>query len=294
MPTRVVFDESLAARSSTNVTTLAVDTTVVAEIALATTVIPTRRMERQHSRFRSSLMRSVVDSSTSSFANAVKSPISNRMMMMNSISPEEQQQQDPQPPPQQQQRSISTSATDIRASPRLAGYIYTLIASIIMLASILRFYKNDNLQSAFDDFEFLRKERFVIISGTRVLLWKFIGAFLVACIGTSSSLLILLAHFDTFVLPTLWRTIFADGSQYERNLLLINAIFWIVGTHVSTSSFSIGATQANVYFTAWIALIASILNLDMWTLSAGYSSILDLITGSRITTVRRKPIPLRH
>jgi hypothetical protein len=211
---------------------------------------PSQNHWQRHASFRSSLMRSVVD---------------------------------PEP---SQEAAIYTSAMDIRASPRLAGYLYVLIASIVMVASVAQFYKNDDVQKAFfDKYGYLKKERFVLIDGTRVFVWKFIGAFVVACVGITSSLVILLVHFDTFLFPRFWRKVFRDGSIWERNLLILNGFFWAVGVHICTSSFSIGATQANVYFTTWIAFIASALNFDMWRVSANLSNVSGFVARRRKTTV---------
>ena len=217
-----------------------------------------RQNLQRHASFRSSLMRSVVD---------------------------------PEPI---QETAIYTSAMDIRASPRLAGYLYVLIASVVMVASVAQFYKNDDLEKAFfDKYGYLKKEKFVLIDGARVLIWKFIGAFVVACVGISSSLLILLVHFDTFLFPRFWRKVFRDGSIWERNLLIINGIFWAAGVHICTSSFSIGATQANVYFTTWIAFIASALNFDMWRVSANLSNVSGFVSRRRNTTVSTLQPPVR-
>ena len=211
---------------------------------------PSQSNLQRHASFRSSLMRSVVD---------------------------------PEPG---REGAIYTSAMDIRASPRLAGYLYVLIASVVMLASVAQFYKNDDLGKVFfDEYDYLKNEKFVLIAGTRVTVWKFIGAFVVACVGSLSSLLILLVHFDTFLFPQFWRKVFRDGSIWERNLLILNVIFWAAGVHICTSSFSIGATQANVYFTAWIAFIASALNFDMWRVSANLSNVSGFVTRRRNTTV---------
>ena len=204
----------------------------------------------QHGAFRSTLMRSVIEPSSNS------------------------------------QTAIYTSATDIRASPRLAGYLYMLIASVVMIASVAQFYKNDNLASAFfNDLGYIKEQEFILIAGTRVFRWKFIGAFVIACVGTLFSLLILLVHFDTFCFPRFWRKFFRDGSIYERNLLIVAIIYWAAGVHICTSSFSIGATQANVYFTTWIVFIASALNYDMWRLGADMPNLSEFVSSQRKTTV---------
>lgn len=75
-----------------------------------------------------------------------------------------------------------------------------------------------------------------------------------------------------------------DGSVQERNLIILSMVFWSIGVHVCTSSFSIGSTQANVYFTSWIALIGAFMNYDLWRAGAGKAGILDFVSQQRQTT----------
>ena len=179
--------------------------------------------------------------------------------------------------------SDGISSTDIRASPRLLGYLYTMIASAVMLASVAQYFRNnkdlgifrrlqvannttttDNTQDGPDVVNFL---------GNDVLRWKLTGALIVSIAGVSSSFLLFMAHFDTILFPQLWRTVFRDGSKIERNILLLNLLFWIGSIHVCTSSLSVGASQANVYFTTWIAFGASVLNFDIWRAGANLKTV---------------------
>ena len=110
--------------------------------------------------------------------------------------------------------AIYTSATDIRASPRLAGYLYVLIASVVMVASIAQFYRNEEFGDDPIKNPWINPgSEFIIVGGARVFYWKFVGAFVVAVIGTITSFLIIVAHFDTFFFPRFWRRVFKDGSK---------------------------------------------------------------------------------
>jgi hypothetical protein len=88
-------------------------------------------------------------------------------------------------------------------------------------------------------------------------------------------LLVLVMHFDTFCFPQLWLTAFRDGSNYERTTLGVMLLFWIGGLHICTSTLSVGEVQANVYFTAWIAFLSSVVNCGVWRVSAGRKSIAE-------------------
>lgn len=182
--------------------------------------------------------------------------------------------------------AIYTSATDIRASPRLAGYLYVLIASVVMVASIAQFYRNEEFGDDPIKNPWINPgSEFIIVGGARVFYWKFVGAFVVAVIGTITSFLIIVAHFDTFFFPRFWRRVFKDGSKIERNILTIYCLFWGVGVQICTSSFSIGATQPNVFFTTWIGLGSSLMTLDLWRNCAEQSNLTEFISRHRMTTV---------
>lgn len=112
-----------------------------------------------------------------------------------------------------------------------------------------------------------------------VIRWKLIGALVVSAIGIGSSLLILLLHFDTVVAPKTWICVFRDGSTVERNLILLLVLFWALAVHVCTSSSSVGESQANVFFTAWVAFGAVAHNLSVWRDSAGKPLIFEQLSG---------------
>jgi hypothetical protein len=185
-----------------------------------------------------------------------------------------------------QQPGISTS--DIRASPRLIGYIYQLLASVVLLISVVAFYKDDEQKLLDIDLqelkENLRREIYNSLSGP-VYYWKLIGSAVIGSVGVAMSLIITVAHFDTVCFPKFWLAIFRDGSKWEQNLMRFMILFWAAGLHVCTSSLSVGEVQGNVFFTTWIAFAASAMNYGVWRTSSGLESFAEKVsTHHRETT----------
>jgi hypothetical protein len=177
-------------------------------------------------------------------------------------------------------RGLST--TDIRASPRLVGYVYQLLASLIMLITVVQFYKNsqdDADETVFKvNIDSLRTTDnwriFESVNGP-VYFWKLVGCAIAGSVGAVINLFVVMAHFDTVCLPRLWNAVFRDGSKYEQNFLRLLLIFWVGALHICTSSLSVGEVQGNVFFTAWIAFIACVLNYGVWRTSAGFPSLAE-------------------
>jgi hypothetical protein len=165
------------------------------------------------------------------------------------------------------------SREDIRSSPRLLGYVFQLLASAVMLISVLKFYFNDEKQTTptvvdlwqglGDDQQFFNTVHGVVFT------WKLIGCVSVATLGTAVNLLVVLVHFDTLLLPNFWLAFFRDGSRYEMYLEILMLVFWIVGIHINTSPLSVGNVQANVYFTTWISFVSSAINMGESRCRAG-------------------------
>jgi len=180
----------------------------------------------------------------------------------------------------QQPRPVS----DIRSSPRLAGYLFTCIASGVMLASVLQFFENKNTstptvrnrqleiviaQSGGNSTETGVNDDFVNTPFNAVVQgWKLYGALTVSIFGVAAYLLIILAHMDTVIYPKLWKSFFKDGSIKERNLLCWLILFWAAALHICTSIYSVGYVQANVYFTCWICFLTACFNLNVWRAAA--------------------------
>ena len=174
-------------------------------------------------------------------------------------------------------------SSDIRASPRLLGYCFQLLASIVMLISVSTFLgeeEGENYTEIWNIFNRTRgdsMELFYSNESRAVFAWKLFGCFAVSGLGTIISLGIILVHFDTICFPSYWLRNFRDGSKHEQVLLIALGVFWGFGLHINTSSLSVGQSQANVFFTSWISFFSAILNYGIWRISAGRRSIANLI-----------------
>jgi hypothetical protein len=177
------------------------------------------------------------------------------------------------------------SREDIRASPRLLGYIFQLLASTVMLISVLKFRFEDErtFETTPAVWSWFKKEGanvrddlFITLAGP-VFTWKLIGCFVVGSLGTIINLLIILTHFDTIFFPSLWLRVFRDGSRYEQFIVIAMVVFWAGGIHINTSSLSVGESQANVFFTTWISFFSAFINGGVWRVSAGRRSIAEFV-----------------
>lgn len=162
------------------------------------------------------------------------------------------------------------SSSDIRASPRLLGYLFALIASAVMLVSVVQFYRATPILPA--GLQLDSDRYFISSSGALVYRWKLLGAVAVASGGCLLNLATLVAHYDVLC-PRLWMAVFRDGSLAERNWIFCLIIYWLMGLHICTSSLSVGENQANVYFTTWIAFASTASNYAVWRDSAGLASL---------------------
>jgi len=112
------------------------------------------------------------------------------------------------------------STTDITASPRLVGYVYQLLASLIMLITVVQFYKNsqdDADETVFKvNIDALRTTEnwriFESVNGP-VYFWKLVGCAIAGSFGAVISLVVVVAHFDTVCLPRLWNAFFPRRKQ---------------------------------------------------------------------------------
>lgn len=185
--------------------------------------------------------------------------------------------------------SSALSKTDIRASPRLTGYVAQLLTAAVCLVSAIQFFRaEEDLEwPTLWDVEFTSENDKLLHQTSRgpVFRWKLTGCMIVGLVGTSLTLLIVLAHFDTYVLPETWFRLFRDGSKAEQVLLGIIVIFWALGLYVNTSVLSVGELQGNIYFTTWVAFLSSVLNFGVWRISAGKPSLAEeIIYHGRMTT----------
>lgn len=175
------------------------------------------------------------------------------------------------------------SSEDIRASPRLVGYCFQLLASIVMLISVSTFLGKEEGENYTEIWNIFKRtgvdtnELYYSNESRAVFAWKLFGCFAVSGLGTIITLGIILVHFDTICFPSYWLRSFRDGSKREQVLLISLGVFWGFGLHINTSSLSVGQSQANVFFTSWISFFSAILNYGIWRISAGRSSIANLI-----------------
>ena len=187
--------------------------------------------------------------------------------------------------------AADVSSSDIRASPRLIGYLSCGLASAVMLVSVIKFWTADDGQASIlvfrrqlqQDAQSDGNDEVEAVYGSTVLEPKLIGSIAVASAGLLFNLVILWMHLDTIVCPQIWRKAFCDGSIHERNLLILLTIYWIFGVYVCTSSFSVGEVQANVYFTAWICFFSIVVNYRTWRISAGKRTLLEYLANERET-----------
>jgi hypothetical protein len=168
------------------------------------------------------------------------------------------------------------SSSDITGSPRLLGYIFNLLASLVMLVSVVQFNQNLRISKSIDDNDgqlnvsstYNVANRFVVSYDAIVFKWKLIGTFVISGIGVVSNLFIILAHFDKQMLPTVWTRIFRDGSRRERNVLLVIFLFEVVALYINTTALSVGEHEPNVFFTTWISFATTGLTYNIWRVSA--------------------------
>lgn len=191
--------------------------------------------------------------------------------------------------------AASLVMNDISASPRLFGYFVCCISSIVSMISSSLFYTGgtervnlDTIIGAAEGFgvtitsqqeqitnkwiESLHNQGIMYFyekSGNIVQRWKVYGAIAVSSLMALITLLVLLAHFDSYFFPRKFRRFFADGSKSERNLLFVLIFIAICALEINTSRFSVGEAQANVFFSAWTSFIASVFNYELWRKNAG-------------------------
>ena len=185
---------------------------------------------------------------------------------------------------------------DITASPRLYGYCVCSISSIVSMISSSIFYTNgavqlptmDTINTTATDYGITldteqqeltsiwvgalneqRMKYFYGMQGNVVQYWKARGAIAISGLMALITLLVVIAHFDSYFFPKKFRTFFADGSMKERNLLLVLICIAICALQINTSRYSVGEAQANVFFSTWTSFLACVFNYELWRTNAG-------------------------
>jgi len=195
-------------------------------------------------------------------------------------------------------RSVADSSlllNDISTSPRLYGYCVCAISSIVSMISSTIFCTNGTVEpptiemiETASDYNLtltpqlrditsawvnsLNDQRmlyFYGVNGNIVQRWKAYGAIAISALMALVSLLVVIAHFDSYFFPKAFRHFFANGSESERNLLIVLICIAICALEINTSRFSVGEAQANVFFSTWTNFIACIFNYELWRTNAG-------------------------
>lgn len=74
-------------------------------------------------------------------------------------------------------------------------------------------------------------------------------------------------HFDSFLLPQLWRITFKNGSMGECTMLAFLTLFAIFIVYVATSTTGLGGYAGlnyNVFFSSWAGLVGCCHTFDLW------------------------------
>lgn len=79
----------------------------------------------------------------------------------------------------------------------------------------------------------------------------------------------MIAHFDSVLCVKKNRVYFKDGSLFERNLLLTLIVLSVFAVYLSTSKFSVGEAQPNVFFSTWTNFVSCAVNYEVWRKGSG-------------------------
>ena len=83
-----------------------------------------------------------------------------------------------------------------------------------------------------------------------------------------------------FVMPRA-RKMFQNGSDIECVIIVLSAVWWLVGTWVITSIHGVagdGRGQFNLYFSTWLCCITNLNMIEIWLISAGYASVYQAVS----------------
>lgn len=206
----------------------------------------------------------------------------------------------------------TTHMGDISTSPRLLGYVFSFISSAVSMISSAIFYRRGvtrTLASTVDsyatsigldldevDLQLLEdrieeKTRTMYLyfgsGGIIVEAWKIYGAIAVSGMMTTITLLVLIAHFDSICCTKKNRQFFRDGSVGERNLLLVLIVISAIALHISTSKFSVGEAQSNVFFSTWSTFLACVMNYEVWRKGSGRQHSFQKVLFDRAFPLKR-------
>mmetsp|Transcript_8749 Transcript_8749/g.19617 ORF Transcript_8749/g.19617 Transcript_8749/m.19617 type:complete len:299 (+) Transcript_8749:125-1021(+) len=183
---------------------------------------------------------------------------------------------------------------DTSTSPRLLGYVFSCISSAVGTISSTIFYLRGTTQATADTLHSYSLNLGIALNETQldmatkriedmnqsfhlyfgsggnlVQQWKLYGCITISGLLTIITLAIVIAHFDSICCVKKNRIHFHDGNKFERNLLLVLIILSIIALGTSTSKFSVGEAQANVFFSTWTNFVSNIVNYEVWRKGSG-------------------------
>eukprot|EP00804_Cyclotella_cryptica_P023465 CCRYP_012122-RA/>CCRYP_012122-RA protein AED:0.03 eAED:0.03 QI:177/1/1/1/0/0.5/2/1171/389 len=197
-------------------------------------------------------------------------------------------------PTQSVRNHATTRMGDLSTSPRLFGYVFSFLSSAVALTSSVMFYVRgvfpansstleestidrginitkselETLQERYNSMNFSGK-LFFSSGGVVTQDYQVYGSIVVSGLLTAITLFVLFAHLDSFCCPNKFRYFFRDGSLSERNLILVLIVISAISLHISTSRFSVGEAQTNVFFSTWTNFISCAVNFEVWRTGAG-------------------------
>jgi len=192
------------------------------------------------------------------------------------------------------QRKNKRHMEDISMSPRLMGYLCSLISSAVSTISstvflfsgateatkdtIAEYFESINVPVSYEKMEKAQEriedmnDKFNLYfgsGGNLVYEYKVFGSIAVSGLLTVITAGIVMAHFDSIICVKKNRKNFQDGSKFERNLLLLLISLTVCALYISTSKFSVGEAQANVFFSTWTNFVSCVANYEVWRKGSG-------------------------
>mmetsp|Transcript_21074 Transcript_21074/g.31196 ORF Transcript_21074/g.31196 Transcript_21074/m.31196 type:complete len:373 (+) Transcript_21074:142-1260(+) len=176
-------------------------------------------------------------------------------------------------------RNETLEEEDIYASTRLSGYLFIVTAYCVLFVSAFKDAGEDkNAQDT--DFENAQGTDFdssnlkslqcnpdYADSDLKLTPWKVSCTVYGSLAFMITTITIVTAHYDGFLIPGLWRCLFKVGGKGEILILSLMMGFGLFIVYCSTSSTGLGGFAGlnyNVYFSSWAGLAATIYTFDLW------------------------------
>jgi|EP00979_Chaetoceros_neogracilis_P009770 hypothetical protein len=182
-------------------------------------------------------------------------------------------------------RSLSADElSPLSKSNRLKKYLILAILSSLAFASA---YESDQLHilTSYSDSERPIAPIFVSAGEDRIVKASASGRYYTMVLSGVSAVyhfLIVAVHlFDgIFAMPRM-RKIFQNGSEIECVLIVISAIWWVVGAWITTSIHGVagdGKGQFNIYLCSWLCVFTNVEMIETWLMAAGYASVYQAVS----------------